>query len=442
MKKWLCLVLFLTTLTYSITALLPSRVRVSAAEDDLQLHAKYAVLLDGDSGRVLYGKNEDTPAPMASTTKIMSCVIALEYGLKEMTCTTSAYAASMPDVQLNAKKGETFTLNDLLYSLMLKSHNDSAVIIAENVACYYIYQVQSGIYPDTYDVLSGKDLSFVSFPSGFDTSFLQNITTEQSKTLVAVFTGLMNEKAVTLGCTQTHFITPNGLDASDETGEHATTARELAVIMSYCIQNEEFLAITQAKEHQFDSYSVSNANAFLNMYDGVLSGKTGFTGNAGYCYVCACRYDGKTFIAALLACGWPNNKNYKWTDTRKLMEYGMAHYRYDEVWKIPELSKIPVENGVSQNGLFGKAAVEVEIKGKESPGKILVGDDDVAEEKTEVPEKLDAPVKSGTPVGQITYLLNGEKWGSCQAVVKETVRRRTFTWIAMKMCEMFYQFNF
>ena len=63
-------------------------------------------------------------------------------------------------------------------------------------------------------------------------------------------------------------------------------------------------------------------------------------------------------------------------------------------------------------------------------------------EKTEVPEKLDAPVKSGTPVGQITYLLNGEKWGSCQAVVKETVRRRTFTWIAMKMCEMFYQFNF
>ena len=184
MKKWLCLVLFLTTLTYSITALLPSRVRVSAAEDDLQLHAKYAVLLDGDSGRVLYGKNEDTPAPMASTTKIMSCVIALEYGLKEMTCTTSAYAASMPDVQLNAKKGETFTLNDLLYSLMLKSHNDSAVIIAENVACYYIYQVQSGIYPDTYDVLSGKDLSFVSFPSGFDTSFLQNITTEQSKPLL------------------------------------------------------------------------------------------------------------------------------------------------------------------------------------------------------------------------------------------------------------------
>ena len=96
MKKWLCLVLFLTTLTYSITALLPSRIRVSAAEDDLQLHARYAVLLDGDSGRVLYGKNEDTPAPMASTTKIMSCVIALEYGLKEMTCTQAPMPLPCP----------------------------------------------------------------------------------------------------------------------------------------------------------------------------------------------------------------------------------------------------------------------------------------------------------------------------------------------------------
>lgn len=77
------------------------------------------------------------------------------------------------------------------------------------------------------------------------------------------------------------------------------------------------------------------------MMDGAISGKTGFTGDAGYCYVGALQSEGRTFVVALLACGWPNNKNYKWTDTRKLMEYGMAHYRYAEVWKIPELSKIP-----------------------------------------------------------------------------------------------------
>ena len=107
-------------------------------------------------------------------------------------------------------------------------------------------------------------------------------------------------------------ITPNGLDASDETGEHVTTAKELAVIMSYCIQNEEFLAITQTKEHQFGSYSISNANAFFEtMYDGVLSGKTGFTGNAGYCFCGAAKRGGITLISSVLACGWPPHKTYK-----------------------------------------------------------------------------------------------------------------------------------
>ena len=343
--------------------------------------------------------------PMASTTKIMTCILALEKGNPKDLVTASANAAAQPKVHLGMHEGEAFYLGDLLYSLMLESHNDSAVAIAEHLA--------------------GS---------------------------VSQFAGWMNEKAEEIGCTEAHFVTPNGLDGEDVGGVHSISAADLAKIMSYCVLRSpkaaEFLAITQMPAYSFSdaegkgNFSCSNHNAFLQMMDGAISGKTGFTGDAGYCYVGALQSEDRTFVVALLACGWPNNKNYKWTDTRKLMKYGMAHYRYDEVWKIPELSKIPVENGVSQNGLFGKAAVEVEIKGKESPGKILVGDDDVAEEKTEIPEKLDAPVKSGTPVGQITYLLNGEKWGSCQAVVKETVRRRTFTWIAMKMCEMFYQFNF
>ena len=335
----------------------------------------------------------------------MTCILALEKGNPKDLVTASANAVAQPKVHLGMHEGEAFYLGDLLYSLMLESHNDSAVAIAEHLA---------GSVPQ--------------------------------------FAGWMNEKAEEIGCTEAHFVTPNGLDGEDVGGVHSISAADLAKIMSYCVLRSpkaaEFLAITQMPAYSFsdaegkENFSCSNHNAFLQMMDGAISGKTGFTGDAGYCYVGALQSEDRTFVVALLACGWPNNKNYKWTDTRKLMEYGMAHYRYDEVWKIPELSKIPVENGVSQNGLFGKAAVEVEIKGKESPGKILVGDDDVAEEKTEVPEKLDAPVKSGTPVGQITYLLNGEKWGSCQAVVKETVRRRTFTWIAMKMCEMFYQFNF
>ena len=124
----------------------------------------------------------------------------------------------------------------------------------------------------------------------------------------------MNKKAEQLGCVNTHFVTPNGLDGEDEGGIHSTTAAELATIMAYCIKNSEFLKITQTKDYTFSSiiknekelsnsdstnsskdfsiskgitYSVGNANAFLNMYENIISGKTGFTGNAGYCYICA-----------------------------------------------------------------------------------------------------------------------------------------------------------
>ena len=160
-----------------------------------------------------------------------------------------------------------------------------------------------------------------------DTShyLLKTLSTENSKMLVHLFASLMNEKARQLGCENTYFITPNGLDAQDETGVHSTTPKDLAVIMSYCIKNTDFLSVTQARNHSFTSskitdngsvsssyksYSVSNANAFLDMYDNIISGKTGFTGDAGYCYICAYQSDGRTLIVALLSCGWPNSRKY------------------------------------------------------------------------------------------------------------------------------------
>ncbi|MDO5410064.1 MAG: hypothetical protein Q4F21_06355, partial [Lachnospiraceae bacterium] len=103
-------------------------------EPRLALHAKGAVLMDGYTGRVLYGKNASLALPMASTTKIMTCIVALEYGDPEAPVEISSYAASMPDVQLGIQAGETYQLGDLLLSLMLESHNDSAAAIAEFIA--------------------------------------------------------------------------------------------------------------------------------------------------------------------------------------------------------------------------------------------------------------------------------------------------------------------
>ncbi len=356
-----------------------------------QLYARSAVLMDADSGRVLFGKEEQEKRPMASTTKIMTCILALENQEEGQVVTASAYAAGRPKVKLGVKEQEQFYLRDLLYSLMLESHNDSAVVIAEGI--------------------SGT---------------------------VEEFAKLMNQKAGELGCQDTHFVTPNGLDDSDEGGIHATTARDLATIMRYCIKQspcrEEFLEITRTKNYQFSdvdggrSFSCVNHNAFLDMMDGALTGKTGFTSDAGYCYVGALERDGRTFIVALLACGWPNNKSYKWTDTRKLMEYGIANYQYRDVWEDVVLPDVEVKNGVEEESPYEtELHMPVCVEGKEEIPLLLRADEGV-EIKTEVKDSLTAPVGKGDVVGSIRYILEGEEIASYQVVAGEDIRERDLNW--------------
>ena len=356
-----------------------------------QLYARSAVLMDADSGRVLFGKEEREIRPMASTTKIMTCILALENQEEGQVVTASAYAAGRPKVKLGVKEQEQFYLRDLLYSLMLESHNDSAVVIAEGI--------------------SGT---------------------------VEEFAKLMNQKAGELGCQDTHFVTPNGLDDSDEGGIHATTARDLATIMRYCIKQspcrEEFLEITRTKNYQFSdvdggrSFSCVNHNAFLDKMDGALTGKTGFTSDAGYCYVGALERDGRTFIVALLACGWPNNKSYKWTDTRKLMEYGIANYQYRDVWEDVVLPDVEVKNGVEEESPYEtELYMPVCVEGKEEIPLLLRADEGV-EIKTEVKDSLTAPVSKGDVVGSVRYILEGEEIASYQVVAGEDIRERDLNW--------------
>lgn len=296
------------------------------------LHAKGAVLMDGYTGRVLYGKNEEEELPMASTTKIMTCIVTLEQADPEEMVEVSPYAASMPDVQLSICAGERYRLKDLLLSLMLESHNDSAVAIAE-----YIGEkaVRAGLVSGTGEnpVSAAKDR-----------------TTDESRRLVAAFAKLMNQKAGELGCEHTCFITPNGLDSSmtveTETGEpkekiHSTTAAELAAIMRYCVsiseKREQFLEITRTRDAAFAdaegkrSFSCTNHNRYLDMRQGALSGKTGFTGKAGYCYIGAVKEQDRFLIIALLACGWPPSKTLKWKDMETLVTYGLKQYQYTKI---------------------------------------------------------------------------------------------------------------
>lgn len=370
-----------------------------APDEPESLYARSAVLLDADSGRVLFGKEADVKRPMASTTKIMTCILTLENMAEEQTATVSERAAGQPKVHLGSRPEEEYSVRDLLYSLMLESHNDSAVIIAE--------------------AIGGS---------------------------VEGFAAMMNAKAEELGCTDTHFVTPNGLDGLDEGGVHSTTAADLARIMKYCVMDspkkEEFLAITQTRSYQFSdvagsrSFSCSNHNAFLDMMEGAMSGKTGFTADAGYCYVGALQNDGKTFIVSLLACGWPNNRNYKWKDTRILMEYGLANYEYRDVWEDVPVTEIPVVDGADERTPCEKGSrIAVGLEGGRQEIWALLRQDENVEVEKRMKDSFGAPVEKGEKAGEIVYMLEGEEIAGYDIVTLGSVEERTFAWCFERMLE-------
>ena len=347
-------IIFVTLLTICfLTGACPVK-----AEEELKLYARSAVLMDGSSGRILYGKETREPLPMASTTKIMTCIVALEEAKEDMACTASEQAARQPQVKLGMQTGEKFYLKDLLYSLMLESHNDTAVCIAENVA--------------------GS---------------------------VEGFAEKMNAKAREIGCEDTYYISPNGLDGENAEGMHHTTAADLALVLRYCItqspQAEDFLEITGTAQYTFTdisgkhSYSCANHNAFLWMMDGALTGKTGFTAKAGYCYVGALQKDDRLLIVSLLACGWPGHRSWKWADTRTLMNYGLEQYHLS----VLESGKTRIAPAAVENGIKN----QVELIEEHGGCRLLLRRDEKVIRETQVPKVLRAPVEEGTSVGIVRY---------------------------------------
>ena len=271
---------------------------------------------------------------------------------------------------------------------------------------------------------------------------------EQVGGTVEGFARMMNEKAEKIGCKDTYFITPNGLDASDENGKHSTTAEELAKIMRYCIklspQKELFLEITQTQNHTFTDvegkrqFSCNNHNVFLGMMDGALSGKTGFTGDAGYCYVGALKQGERTFIVALLGCGWPNNKGYKWKDTKALMEYGLQKYEYENVFQKQDSSCIIVENGIPESDdIFDVAMAETKIKTDTQELPFLLKEGETVDIKTDIKKTLKAPVQAGETVGSVTYYLKDFKIKEYPLVITKSVSQKTFIWYLQKLFAMY-----
>lgn len=357
---------------------------------ETSLYSKACVLMDGESGRVLYGKNEALALANASTTKILTAIVCLEQTELTDVVTASKKAASQPKVHLGMREGEQFYVQDLLYAMMLESFNDCAMALAEH---------------------AGGSMEG--------------------------FAALLNEKAAQIGCTDTYFITPNGLDAEDDKGFHHTTATDLARLMKYCCWDSpkaaEFLRITQTASHSFTnlsgkSYAVSNKNAFLSMMPEAISGKTGFTSAAGYCYVGAIESEGRRYTIALLACGWPNHKTYKWSDAKTLFRYGMEHYRIEEIAFPENTYSVEVVNGKRADAALADWGRPVVLTaGMELPEAVqayLLSEEEAFSYELELPGQVCRAVNAGDIVGKMQCCLNGE----CVAEVEICLNEGSGQW--------------
>ncbi len=286
MSKWKTFaLLFLTALLLVPTLTLPIRAadgaRSTQAATSLPvfsadaLSAQSAILIEADSGRVVCEKQGDLKLPMASTTKIMTALVALELASSDTLITVSPQAVGVEGSSVYLTEGEKLTLEALLYALLLESANDAAAAIAIG--------------------LCGS---------------------------VEAFAEKMNQKASELGLQKTHFTNPHGLH--DE--NHYTTARELAIIARYALQDPLFRTIVATRKATIPHATPSNVrllinhNKLLRLYDGCIGIKTGFTRDSGRCLVSAAERDGVTLIAVTLRA--PND----WDDHISLFDYGFSRF--------------------------------------------------------------------------------------------------------------------
>ncbi len=378
----LCLVLVL-----ALTMPLPVRpalLPVEAAElEEGDLHAASAVVMEASTGRILYEKNGNEQRAMASTTKIMTLLVALQYGDLDAAITVSALAASQPEVNMNLKEGETFTLRDLLYAMMLVSYNDAAVAIAEGVA--------------------GS---------------------------VEEFCYLMNLKARELGALHTHFSTPNGLDADD----HYSTAVDMALIARQALQSEQAMEIMQTQSYTIEaglvnsrSVSLTNKNPLLSSYTAAIGGKTGFTSKAGLCLVGMAEKDGVQLVTVVLGSGWPPHSNYRVADTTKLFHYGFQNFTLQTVntQALDEHVVVEVSGGFTQQ-------IRTRLEGEVT---YYMRPEEEVSLYYDLPYVVQAPVEEGQTLGEAAVCVEGKVAGYVSVVAEESAEEKTFGRILWNVCK-------
>jgi len=361
-KNQVILVILATIL---ILSLVPASFSDAAP---VEITGETAVLIDGKTGQVLFEKNSHRRMYPASTTKILTAVIALERGAADDVVTVPECACNIEGSALGLQEGERISLEDLLYALMLNSGNDVAIA----VACH----------------IGGSAEGFVH---------------------------MMNDKAEDIGALNTHFSNPNGLPDPD----HYTTAYDLALISRYAMQNRKFREIVSTKVKNIErevpdaQTYLQNHNRLLWRYDGATGIKTGYTDDAGQCLVAAAFRQERELIAVVLKSTGVNI----WTDTEQLLDYGFDNYvpvtltqagRF--VANVPvrfgDTDTVPVQTGRSLSYNLVAEKIKDEVK-----------------RKVTLKENITAPVFPGEKLGEMTFFLGSREVGRVDLLAQRRVER-------------------
>ncbi|MCX7749697.1 MAG: D-alanyl-D-alanine carboxypeptidase [Clostridia bacterium] len=322
-----------------------------------------AIVMDMESGRILFEKNGNSKKNIASTTKIMTAIVAIENGNLEDTVVISKRAASVWGSTIKLKEGEELTLKELLYGLMLKSGNDAAIAIAEHIG--------------------GSVEGFVE---------------------------RMNQKAKDLGAVNTSFKSPHGLDMEG----HFSTAHDLAVITQYALKNTTFSKIVGTTSFSITGRSLQNTNEMLSIYPGADGVKTGYTGGAGRCLVASATRDKWRIISVVLGCP---TRNKRADASRKILDYSFNNYKPYVLLKENEsIIRLPVLKGMEED-------VPI-LAGKKIKLPIRNDEESLIKREVELPDILQAPVSDGAEVGKIKFLVNGKVIAESPLKAGYDVRRK------------------
>ncbi len=329
-----------------------------------KINAQAAIVIDAQSGRILFEKDAYKKRPMASTTKIMTGILAIENGNLNDTVTVSKRAASVWGSTIKLKEEEKLKLGDLLYGLMLRSGNDAAIAVAEHIG-------------------------------GSVENFLD----------------MMNKKAIEIGAYSTSFKSPHGLDKDG----HYTTPYDLALITRYALENKTFSDIVGTKSIYAADRDMRNTNEMLSMYSGADGVKTGYTGQAGRCLVTSATRDNFRIISVVLNAA---SRMKRAESSRSILDYSFKKFKPEKlISKEKSVRSVFVNKGIKNEvWLYPLEDITYPISEEEKNG---------LEKKIICNSIFNAPIDSNVELGRIEIVVNNKVLASTPLITMESIRRKT-----------------